>query len=182
MDKYDNSVLERLWKYVQKTETCWLWTGGKTQGYGALSVHGGPIAAHRLSYEIYIGLIPDRLYVLHHCDVRSCVCPAHLFLGTHLDNLRDMFQKRRHWMANVQPEDLPRGDDHWSRKHPEWRVHGERQGAAKLTEGQVREILQRFRAANRRHGIKTQLGREFGVSRHAITSIVTGNSWAHVHI
>jgi hypothetical protein len=181
MDTYDDSVLKRFWSYVFKTEECWLWLGAKNQGYGVLSLRGKFIYAHRFSYEIQRGIIPEGLYVLHHCDVRACIRPDHLFLGTHLDNLRDMVAKKRH-MSHARLEALPRGEDHWSRKYPERRARGERQGAARLTEKKVREILQRFQAANGQHGILTRLAREFGMSRYAITCIVTRKSWTHVHI
>src|SRR5262245_56294238 len=92
----DDSVKRRFWSKVQKTETCWLWTGAKTRGYGAINIDHHAVLAHRVSYELHIGPIPDGLYVLHRCDVHACVRPDHLFLGTHLDNIQDMVLKKRH--------------------------------------------------------------------------------------
>lgn len=72
---------------------CWLWTGYLTpQGYG--NFRGRP--AHRVSYEVYVGPIPGKLYVCHKCDVRACVNPDHLFVGDTSANARDMVAKGRH--------------------------------------------------------------------------------------
>jgi hypothetical protein len=68
---------------------------GKNGGYGAIAVHGRMLKAHRVSWELAYGPIPAGLYVLHRCDVRDCVNPEHLFLGTHEDNQKDMRAKGR---------------------------------------------------------------------------------------
>lgn len=74
---------------------CWLWTGrmGNT-GYGSVFYHK-TIGAHRASWKLYRGKIPNGLYVLHKCDTRPCVNPEHLFLGTQSDNMKDMVKKGR---------------------------------------------------------------------------------------
>lgn len=76
---------------------CWIWSGALRQdGYGVVKIHGKQIRAHRLIYQNLVGEIPEHLQVLHRCDVRRCVNPAHLFLGTDADNHRDKTAKGRH--------------------------------------------------------------------------------------
>jgi hypothetical protein len=75
---------------------CWLWEKAVDRGgYGVIRPDYDLLRAHRLSYEIYKGKTDERLYVLHRCDVRCCVNPDHLFLGTHADNMKDMVRKGR---------------------------------------------------------------------------------------
>lgn len=76
---------------------CWLWEKRiDTRGYGIFRVGGGIRIAHRFSYELHKGPIPDGVFVCHHCDVRCCVNPHHLFLGTNSDNQLDCVRKGRH--------------------------------------------------------------------------------------
>lgn len=84
----------KFWKYVNKTEGCWLWAGGQSKGYGQINTPEKKYA-HRFSWEIHNGPIPAGMCVLHKCDVPFCVRPDHLFLGTDADNSRDRIQKRR---------------------------------------------------------------------------------------
>ena len=85
---YYNDVVneqERFWAKVDKTPTCWLWTGAKTGGYG---VFGHPQRrSHRLSYEWLVGPIPEGLQMDHLCRVRACVNPDHLEPVTQQVNL-----------------------------------------------------------------------------------------------
>lgn len=78
----DRTPEQRFWAFVEKTETCWLWTGGTNEGYGVLWLNGKNVKAHRFAYELLVGPIPDGL-VLDHvvargCQWRHCVNPAHL--------------------------------------------------------------------------------------------------------
>ena len=102
---------ERFSMRIQWTSTCWLWTGQKVEGYGVFRLYPPHrmlrIKAHRLSWIIHNGPIPEGLCVLHRCDNPPCVNPDHLFLGTDADNMRDRFEKGRYYM-NVRGDDHPR--------------------------------------------------------------------------
>lgn len=82
---------------------CWLWLGTTNPlGYGRFRLDGKTLSAHRVAYELFESKIPNNLCVCHKCDVRCCVNPAHLFLGTHKDNEQDKLAKGRHrhrWSA-----------------------------------------------------------------------------------
>lgn len=75
---------------------CWETDIDRTHKYPSLTVHGKKRPAHRLSYEIYTGPIPANKFVLHSCDNPRCHNPKHLFLGTGSDNMKDMWDKKRH--------------------------------------------------------------------------------------
>lgn len=89
---------ERFLKHVDKKgdDDCWEWTGARFEkGYGAFKFMGKIARASRVAYTLYIGEIPNELHVLHQCDNPPCVNPNHLWLGTHIDNMRDMIKKGR---------------------------------------------------------------------------------------
>lgn len=154
---------ERFWARVQKTDGCWLWIGGRNKaGYGNFSPGGtaSMIGAHRVSYELHYGPIPQGLHVLHRCDVPSCVRPDHLFLGTVADNVRDMYDKGR---AN-RPTTF------------DYVLRGERAYSAKLTESSVRDIRQR-----RQEGESLgSLAQRYQVTVSAIHAVVHRKTWKHV--
>ena len=89
----------RFWSHVNKTRSCWLWTGNKRpNGYGRIGFPGrggGAISVHRYSFLLHNGQIPKGMCVLHKCDVRLCVNPFHLFLGSEKDNVMDRERKGR---------------------------------------------------------------------------------------
>ncbi len=83
------SVKERLLSKTDITDNCWLFMGAfDEKGYGHIR-DGSVKKAHRVSWEVHVGPIPQNLFVLHKCDKRNCVNPAHLYLGTQLDNMKD---------------------------------------------------------------------------------------------
>ncbi|MEU8199394.1 HNH endonuclease [Microbispora amethystogenes] len=151
------SLESRFWSKVDKRgpDDCWPWTGATNQhGYGVMRPEGrrsGPtVKAHRVSLTL-AGIDPDGWCVLHSCDNRKCVNPAHLRLGTKADNTRDMLTKQRGLV-------------------------GQRNGHAKLTDTQAAEIRRRRLAGERRD----VLAAEFHVSGATITRIANGEGWRHV--
>src|ERR1700749_4969342 len=88
---------ERFFNKVTKTDNCWLWIGGTiNKGYGNFTWgRGVNILAHRFSYEIHKGKIPEGKIILHSCDNPICVNPEHLTIGTQQDNVNDMMNKNR---------------------------------------------------------------------------------------
>lgn len=91
---------QRFESKVRVAPGCWLWTGASGGGgYGHIRVDGEVRGAHRVSYELYIGSIPSGMHVMHRCDNPLCVNPQHLQLGTHQDNMADMYAKGRRQAA-----------------------------------------------------------------------------------
>lgn len=138
-------------KYIKDDSGCWIWTGAlHWEGYGQIFKNGKLELAHRVSYELFNGHIPENdthhgTVVCHACDVRKCVNPAHLFLGTQRDNVMDAVKK-----GILQ--------------------RGERNGRAKLTY----QDIQRIRADNR---LQRVIADEFGVSQQHISAIKRGVWW-----
>lgn len=86
----------RFWEKVNKTNTCWLWTGAmNNKGYGTINIQHTPKYVHRVSWAMFNGALATSAKVLHRCDKPLCVNPAHLFLGSQLDNMKDCKNKDR---------------------------------------------------------------------------------------
>ena len=143
---------DKFWARVEKGPDCWQWLGAiSTWGYGFFRVDGKTRHAHRVSWEMHNGPIPEGLWVLHHCDNPPCVNPDHLFLGTAKTNVADMIAKGR-------------------RGHMRPRLRGEQHHAAKLSDAQVDEI----RAALARGEIHRLIAARFGISRAYVGMLANG--------
>jgi len=89
-------------QHVPELNNCWVWTASKTQkinGYGVINFRGKRWTSSRVSWILHNGEIPPGMCVLHKCDNPACVNPDHLFVGTYLDNVKDMMRKGRHKMG-----------------------------------------------------------------------------------
>lgn len=149
-----------FWSRVQVSgdDECWPWTGAKQgHGYGVFRAPNGQrTTASRVAFMLTRGPLPARSVVCHTCDNPPCVNPLHLFEGSQADNVADMDRKGRGCRPGAS-------------------VPGEANGQAKLTEGEVREILSRPDAT------PTQLAARFGVSRRLVRLIRSGARWSHLH-
>lgn len=146
---------------VNNDTGCWEWKGVKDKdGYGKLRISGSRkrMLAHRRSYELFIGTIPEKMCVLHSCDNPPCVNPDRFFLGTSADNTKDCIKKGRH--ITQQDYFNPRGSTN---------------GAAKLTEDKVIEIRSLISRGNLSLG---EIGKKFGVSKTTIADIKYGINWS----
>jgi hypothetical protein len=148
---------------VDKTESCWNWTGSTVQSnyhrYGSFYIGNKKrVRAHRYAYASFIGEIPADMFVCHKCDNPLCVNPSHLFIGTHQDNMNDMVAKKR-------------------------QAFGRNIGSAVLTEAKVRRIRAMYdkkRKDGSRKYTMAQIAEKFGCSRRNIGDVVNFKNWRHV--
>lgn len=142
-----------FWDRVLKTDGCWLWSGPKRpDGYGRVGSGNGRVLAHRMSWILTNGDIPEGMFVCHHCDNPPCVRPDHLFLGTATDNNRDAASKKR-------------------------MQYGSGRYNSKLDEQSVRMIRLKAHAGMSQHDI----AREYGVHVMTVNKAVRGTKWIHVN-
>ena len=137
---------------MRSSDACWLWTGHVGEnGYGVISIKCRAYKAHRVSYLIEHGRLDNDRLVLHRCDVRNCVNPSHLFLGTPKDNSQDAVRKGRNT-----------------------KLYGEQNGKAKLTRADVLLI----RRMCKRGGVyQKTVAKQFGVSEATVSYVVNGGRW-----
>jgi hypothetical protein len=154
---------ERFWGKIIKTENgqCWKWSGStNVWGYGRIGCgrrgRAKHIPAHRLSWQIHYGVIPKGLKVCHHCDNPPCCNPAHLFLGTQGDNVRDCRRKGRGRSGSPKGELNPK---------------------AKLTAEQIKSIRAEYATQKT---FQYLIAKKYGVTQANINDIVLGKTWRHI--
>lgn len=140
---------------------CWLWNGSQqgSNGYGRLKVDGKPQMAHRVSYRLFKGEIPDGYVVMHSCDTPLCVNPSHLSVGTPQNNENDKKRKGR----QAKGKSLSLAQENYLKR-------GEKSKSHKLKEHQVNEIKQMTIP-------QRQIAKIFGVTQATISLIKTGKTW-----
>lgn len=145
--------LARFWQQITKTDSCWLWTGAKTQrGYGTTRCDDGYELTHRIAWEIQNKTpVPKGLCVMHSCDIRSCVNPSHLSVGTLAENCLDRHLKNRDTSGQNNPN-------------------------TKLDPESVREIRRLFAMGESKRG----LARRFGVAQYTVHLVLLGKTHKHV--
>lgn len=149
------TVEERFWEKVdiRDASECWEWLASKRNGgYGQFSVAGKTLRANRIAYEFFYGPFDESLFVLHKCDNPGCVNPAHLFLGSHRDNMRDMVEKER-------------------------AASGEAHKKAELSTKDVLAIVELYNSGKHTHASIAEL---YTVEAPAIYKILNGRTWGNV--
>lgn len=155
MERFYSKVRVNTHPHLILRTPCHEWTATKQkEGYGRFVMDGKIILAHRMSWELEIGIIPDGMFVLHKCDNPSCVNKKHLFLGSKSDNMKDMWDKNRHPVNNINGENAP------------W---------AKLKSRQIKTILHELKSYKR--GMCKELAKKYNVSLSTISAIKSGRTW-----
>jgi hypothetical protein len=153
---------------------CWIWKGGIAThcgGYGVFPRNRKGLRkvfrAHRVSYVLEKGPIPDGKLLRHRCDVPACVRPSHLLPGTEKQNAQDMVRRGRHW-TKVRPERIPRGEQHWSRRLGTERLpRGERHHAAVLTDEKRARVFELYASGK----TEREIGDLLGVSKSCVAQV-----------
>jgi hypothetical protein len=159
----DEKYQKLFWEKVNKTSGCWLWTGAFTEkGYGVAWDGKRTQKAHRVSYMLKHGRMPTQC-VLHKCDVPNCVNPDHLFVGTRLENNRDMIQKGRRVVGGTHSRDG-------------YKV-GEEHSGSRLTEGDIKSIREEYASGTTSY---SRLSAAYGLSIGHTYRIVNRKAWKHV--
>lgn len=164
---------ERFWAKVdmRSADECWMWLGGRDRyGYGTFCADGVRHTASHFAYEFQKEPVAHGLCVCHKCDTPLCCNPAHLWVGTHADNIHDRDKKGR----------TVKGDRHFSRTHPELLNPplGEEHGNAKLTGKDIQE-MKLWRA----EGLSNKrIAPLFSISNQHVSRIFTGKAWAHLQL
>lgn len=143
---------------IKNKDGCWGWSGCKANpGYGQFRHGGKRERAHRASWIIHFGSMPDGMCVLHKCDNRECSKPEHLFLGTNLDNIKDMISKNR---------------------HPTLGKSGEENHKSKLNEDIVRQIRALMEIEkSHRYNRRKQIAAIFDIHPGTVSSINMKKTW-----
>ena len=153
--KRNASLRDRFESKIVRLAVHWWWIGGTRNGYGRMATREGLKTAHRISWEIHFGSVPAGMKVLHKCDTPRCCNPAHLFLGTQGDNIRDMFAKGRR------------------RRNYFDELNGEKHPRSKLSFDKARKIRALFAQGVGKH----QLAAQYGVSWFCLNNVIKNATW-----
>lgn len=148
-EEVTNATKNRFFSKIKKEDSgCWTWLGANNGRYGSMTINRKTNGAHRISFLIHKGDIPDGLFVLHSCDNTWCVNPDHLLLGDHAQNMKDKSERGRYW--------------------------GDRVNTSKLTAPAVRLARRAYRDG---HYTQAELAEILGISQPAVSSLIRESNW-----
>jgi DNA-binding transcriptional regulator YiaG len=153
----DFRVVRIIDGHTKTEDGCWMWEGATNpQDYGVIEVKNESYRAHRLSYEVFCGELKEGKQINHKCHKRTCVNPAHLYQGTHQDNMDDAVEEG---------------------SYKETTLKGEEMHNAKLTGEDVKELRQRYKNEDIS---QRDLADEYGVCQRTVSQVVNHEKWTHV--